>query len=318
MALRTSAPLPLQVLIRFRLDLFSDTRGRLTFILAADLASICGSPRSGAILFSFLGLSDWVPFFKNLIGLLTFSFTLMEENAEILHDGSEPFRVRRYRRQHQEHSLAVSAPLCTVGAAEDSAADSDYVLVQEASEDVGLTAISEALCISEDPLIPAAQSDDHLFDNPNLDVFSGAVLESSALPLQVRVPPSARCLMPHDSHANSSGEDHSAELASTLPFLLCWDHLLWKGRFRQRFRVLYYVMHGRLVRAHHDHVRVVLHCIWTWVFLNPRLFMLCVPKVIPFCGILVLDQFLRAEAIMLLTQVPFHCRRCPNQLLLAI
>ena len=63
MALRSSVPLPLQVLIRYRLELFTETRGRFTLILAADLASISGSPRSGATLFSFLEFSDWVLFF---------------------------------------------------------------------------------------------------------------------------------------------------------------------------------------------------------------------------------------------------------------
>ena len=52
-------------------------------------------------------------------------------------------------------------------------------------------------------------------------------------------------------------------------FLLCWAHLPLKSKFRQRFQVLYFAMHGRLVRAHQDHVLVVLLCIWTWVFLNP-------------------------------------------------
>ncbi len=63
MALRSAAPLPFQVVLRFRLDILSETRGRYTFILAADLVSIAGSPRSGATLFSFLALHDWVPFY---------------------------------------------------------------------------------------------------------------------------------------------------------------------------------------------------------------------------------------------------------------
>ena len=63
MALRTSAPLPWQILVRFRLESFAATEGRLTFILATDLASVCGSPRSGAALFSFLCLSDWINFY---------------------------------------------------------------------------------------------------------------------------------------------------------------------------------------------------------------------------------------------------------------
>ena len=60
---RSSAPLPWRVLIRFRLDNFAATRGRYTFILAAELVSIAGSPRSGAILLSFLDFSDWVSLF---------------------------------------------------------------------------------------------------------------------------------------------------------------------------------------------------------------------------------------------------------------
>ena len=63
MALRTSAPLPWQILVRFRLESFAATEGRLTFILAADLASVCGSPCSGATLLSFLCLSDWKNFY---------------------------------------------------------------------------------------------------------------------------------------------------------------------------------------------------------------------------------------------------------------
>ena len=63
MALRTSAPLPWQILVRFRLESFAAAEGRLTFILAADLASVCGSPCSGATLLSFLCLSDWKNFY---------------------------------------------------------------------------------------------------------------------------------------------------------------------------------------------------------------------------------------------------------------
>ena len=60
---RSSAPLTLRVLIRFRLENFAAARGRYTFILAADLVSTAGSPRSGAILLSFLDFSDWAPLF---------------------------------------------------------------------------------------------------------------------------------------------------------------------------------------------------------------------------------------------------------------
>ena len=142
----------------------------------------------------------------------------MEENAEVLSDGSEPFRVRRYRRQHREPSPAIPTPLHSFRAPEDSAASSDYILVQDATEGVGLTEVSEALGISEDALLPDAQSDEHLFDNLNLDALSDVFPDSSALPLQDHVPSSARLLVQHDSNAPSSDAFQTTDLASTIPF----------------------------------------------------------------------------------------------------
>ena len=150
--------------------------------------------------------------------LLTFSVILMEENAEALSDGSEPFRVRRYRKQHQDVPPPTPSALHLASAAEGSPAGSDYFPVHEVPEEVGLLDDSEALCISHDSFIPAAQSDENLFDNLDLDAFSEVPPDSSALPLQDQVPSSARCLVQHDSRATLSGAFHSAELASTVPF----------------------------------------------------------------------------------------------------
>ena len=142
----------------------------------------------------------------------------MEKSADVSSDGSEPFRVRRYRRQHPGQPPAESTSLHSLGTIDDSAAGSDYILVQEAPEEIGFTAISENLFISDDAYIPAAQSDESLFDDPNRTGDSEAVPDSNALPLQDQFASSDRRLRPQISHVHSLGESLSAELESTLPF----------------------------------------------------------------------------------------------------
>ena len=157
-------------------------------------------------------------FVKSSTALLTFSVILIDESAEVLSDGSEPFRVRRCRKQLQEVPPSRASTFHLAHAAEGSPAGSDCFPVHEVPEEVDLADNSEALCISHDPFIPAAQSDANLFDNFDLDAFSGFLPDSNALPLQDQVPSAARCLVQHDSGATVSGAFLSAELASTVPF----------------------------------------------------------------------------------------------------
>ena len=155
-------------------------------------------------------------FVKSSTALLTFSVISMDENAEVLSDSLEPFRVRRYRRRRQlQEVLPVSA--ATFYAVEGPPAESTVIPVHEITEEDDLAANSEALCIPHDPLIPAAQSDSNLFDESALAEFSGFLPDSNALPLQDQVPSVPRCLVQHDSGVSVSGA-LSAELASTVPF----------------------------------------------------------------------------------------------------
>ena len=142
----------------------------------------------------------------------------MDENAEVLSDSSEPFRVRRYRRQLQEVLPVSAATFHLAHAVEGPPAESSVIPpVHEITEEDDLAANSEALCIPHDPLIPAAQSDSNLFDESALAEFSGFLPDSNALPLQDQVPSVPRCLVQHDSGVSVSGA-LSAELASTVPF----------------------------------------------------------------------------------------------------
>ena len=89
----------------------------------------------------------------------------MDENAEVLSDSSEPFRVRRYRRQLQE---VLPFGAAAFHAVEGPPAESTVIPVHEITEEDDPAANSEALCIPHDPLVPAAQSDSNLFDESAL------------------------------------------------------------------------------------------------------------------------------------------------------
>ena len=150
--------------------------------------------------------------------LLTFSVTLMAESAEALSDSSEPFRVRRYRKQTQEVPSPRAPALHSALSCEERPACSDSSHIHEVPEDCDPDHCSDALCIPHDAFIPASQCDDNLFFNSELDPFSDFLPDSNALPLQDQSPPVTRCLLQQPSDASVSGDLLSAELVSTVPF----------------------------------------------------------------------------------------------------
>ena len=241
-------------------------------------------------------------FLKSSIALLTFSVISMDENAEVLSDSSEPFRVRRYRRQLQE-VLPFSA--AAFHAVEGPPAESTVIPVHEITEEDDPAANSEALCIPHDPLVPATQSDSNLFDESALEEFSGFLPDSSALPLQDQVPSIPRCLVQHDSGVSVSGA-LSAELASTVPFLV----VMGPPSSEQTAQT---EVSGALLRSAWSTGKSVSRSRSRGPSLTlepgcpkPLLFILCALQVPPLYGALLLDQFLRAEAIMLLTPALVH------------
>ena len=145
----------------------------------------------------------------------------MEESADVSSDGLEPFRVRRYRRQHPGQLHAESTSLHSLGTLDVSTAGSDYILVQEdpeAPDDTGFNVPSENLVISDDTYIPAAQSDEGLFDDLIRTDDCEAFSASNALPLQDHFESTDRHFRQQLSHVHSLDEPLSADLESTLPF----------------------------------------------------------------------------------------------------
>ena len=161
---------------------------------------------------------------KSLIGLPTFSSTSMEESADVSSDGLEPFRVRRYCRQHPGQLPAESTSLHSLGTLDVSTAGSDYILVQEdpeAPEDTGFNALSENLVISDDTYIPAAQSDEGLFDDLIRTDDCEAFSSSNALPLQDHFESTDRHFWQQLSHVHSLDEPLSAEVHASF-FCCAW------------------------------------------------------------------------------------------------